>query len=134
MLGYAWNESYSVNVSRCDEQHKKLFSLLNGLHQAMSVGSSRSIIAPVIQELHAYAKTHFQTEETLMEKTSYPDLAKHRAQHLSFVAKVEQFEANLNEGAVVSIEVADFVRDWLVNHIKKTDRLYGPHLNGKGIH
>jgi hemerythrin len=134
MPGFVWNESYSVSVSRCDEEHKKLFLVLNALHQAMSVGSGGSVIVPVVQELQTYARTHFQNEETLMEKTGYPALANHRAEHSKFVAKVGKFQEDLEKDAPNSIEVARFLTDWLVTHIKKTDRLYGPHLNAKGIH
>ena len=30
-----WDESYSVRVAKCDEDHKKLFVLLNSVHEAM---------------------------------------------------------------------------------------------------
>jgi hemerythrin-like metal-binding protein len=128
-----WNDSYSVKVTCCDEEHKKLISLINSLHQAMSAGKGRSVIGPVIQELHNYVGSHFRNEEALMEKTGYPALAAHRGEHQKFVAQAVKFSDELEEGLAVPMEVIMFLRDWLVNHIQHTDRAYGPHLNARGI-
>jgi hemerythrin-like metal-binding protein len=130
----AWDQSYSVGVRQCDEQHQKLFSLLNGLHGAMSVGKGSSIIIPIVAELHNYTKTHFSTEEVLMQRTKYHALAAHRAEHQNFVKQVDQFQNHLENGRPVNtIEVMNFVRAWLSDHIQKSDRAYGPHLNASGI-
>jgi hemerythrin len=128
-----WNDSYSVKVGRFDEEHKKLVSLLNALHQAMAAGSGRAVMAPVIREMQNYAATHFQNEEKLMERTGYPALPSHRLRHDEFVAQVQKFSQDWEENRISTVEVIHFLRDWLLNHIQKTDRLYGPHLNAHGI-
>lgn len=68
-----WDESYSVKVSQCDVDHKKLFELINALHDAMSAGDRKSVVAQVIDELTDYATYHFATEEAMFEKTKYPN-------------------------------------------------------------
>jgi hemerythrin len=35
--------------------------------------------------------------------------------------------------ATVAMELMDFLKDWLVNHINGTDRKYVPFLKGKGV-
>jgi hemerythrin len=130
-----WNASYTVKVSRCDNDHKKLFSLINSLHDAMSTGKGAEVIQKVVEELVEYTKYHFSAEEALMEKTNYPDLAAHRLQHQEFVKKVNQFQQDLASGkGVQSISVAEFLNSWLTNHIKHTDQKYSAHLNANGIH
>src|SRR5271157_2886782 len=37
-----WDQSYSVSVKKLDEQHQKLFSLLNTLHEAMRQGKGQA--------------------------------------------------------------------------------------------
>jgi len=35
---------------------------------------------------------------------------------------------------VLSLEVMNFLKDWLMNHIQGSDKKYGPYLNSHGIH
>ncbi len=129
-----WNNSYSVKVSKCDEDHKKLFSLLNALHDAMKAGKGSQLIQQIVKDLADYTKYHFSQEEMLLRQTNYPDLVSHQAQHKAFVKKVEEFQSEMKGGNFSqSINVADFLRDWLANHIKKTDQQYSAHLNSNGI-
>lgn len=129
-----WDASYSVNVTRCDEDHKKLFSLLNDLHGAIKEGKGWEVIQQVVKDLADYTGYHFSQEEMLLSKTNYPDLTRHKAQHSFFVKKVEEFQSAVKDGDPSQpIEVTEFLKDWLVNHIKQTDRQYSAHLNANGI-
>jgi hemerythrin len=67
-----WNESYSVKVKQCDDDHKKLFSSLNALHEAMMAGKGADAVRQTLKELADYTRYHFASEESLMQKTSYP--------------------------------------------------------------
>lgn len=129
-----WDQSYSVKVIRCDEDHKKLFALINTLHDAMLAGKGRETIQQVVRELSSYTKFHFSAEEALLEKTNYPSLLPHRAQHQDFVKRVDQFQNDLAQGKNGnSIFVLEFLKDWLSKHIMQTDKKYSEHLNGKGV-
>lgn len=130
----AWDQSYSVKVQKCDDDHKKLFSMLNALHDAMKAGKGSQVVQQVVKEMADYTRFHFAREEGMLEKTNYPALAAHRAQHQEFVKKVEHFQHDLKEGRTAeSVAVVDFLRDWLTHHIKQTDRQYSSHLNAHGV-
>ncbi len=134
MALFVWDNSYSVKVQQCDNDHKKLFSLINDLNDAMMTGKGAQIIQRVIRQLADYTKYHFSAEEALLVRTKYAGLEMHRAQHREFVSKVEQFESDLKAGAIgQSVAVTAFLKDWLVNHIQQTDRQYSTHLNANGI-
>jgi hemerythrin len=130
----AWNASYSVNVASCDDDHKKLASLINSLQESMRAGKGAEVIQHVVEELSTYAEHHFSTEESMMEKTQYPDLASHRHEHQEFLNQIRQFQRDLAAGKFVSsLPVAAFLNDWFTNHIILTDQKYSTHLNANGI-
>jgi hemerythrin len=39
-----WSDKYSLNVAEIDEQHEKLFSLVNDMYDAMHAGKGTEII------------------------------------------------------------------------------------------
>ncbi len=134
MALFTWNDSYSVKVALCDQQHKKLFEIINQLADAMRVGKGNEIVSKTVGELLQYTRTHFQQEEALLKRANYPQLAPHQEQHKKFVADVEGLLKQTREGrAANSIQVLNLLRDWLVNHIQKTDKAYSDCLNAAGI-
>ena len=129
-----WDTSYSVNVKSCDEEHQKLFALINDLHTAMKSGKGRTILGDIVRELEKYTRTHFLAEEALLQRAQYPKLNEHRAQHGEFVARVQQFRNDVEIGVGGdSVAVLTFLRDWLAKHIKQTDKMYSTHLNAHGV-
>lgn len=129
-----WDASYSVKVDRCDQDHKKLFSMINSLHDAMLAGKGAEKLSQLVKQLSDYTKYHFAAEEAMLEKTNYPALAAHRGEHQTFVKQVQQFQQDLAEGkGGQTITVAVFLNDWLTKHIKQTDQKYSAHLNSKGV-
>lgn len=129
-----WEKKYSVGISKIDEQHMKLFSYINDLHDAMKNGKSKDILAGLINQLVNYTLTHFSLEEEYMSKYKYIDYLQHQKEHKAFVEKITAFrnDYNLTSG-VVSIELMNFLKDWLVKHVLGTDKKYVPFLMGKGV-
>jgi len=79
----------------------------------------------VIGALENYMLTHFSAEEALMLKANYDGYEEHRAEHNVFVVKVNDLKKRFNDGRLVlSLEVTQFIREWITNHIKKTDQQY----------
>ena len=129
-----WKNEYSVNIRQIDIQHKKLVELINDLHEAMSAGKAKDVLEKILGELVAYTKFHFSKEEELMEMAGYPGLLHHRLKHKELTGKVFQFQSDYHAGKFsISIEVMSFLKDWLINHIQKIDKEYGPFLNSHGI-
>lgn len=128
-----WDASYTVKVTRYDDDHKKLFLLLSGLHDAILAGRGAGMVQQVVDELADYATYHFWAEESMMEKTNYPELASHRLQHREFAKRLEQLQRDLAAGTGGTISVAVFLNDWVTAHIKQTDQQYSAHLNANGI-
>ncbi len=129
-----WNDSYSVNVKLFDGHHQHLFDLLNELHDAMRSGKGRHLVGGIVDRLADYADRHFDAEEAMMRNTGYPGMDAHVAQHQIYRRKVHDLERRFRTGSgAITHEVLDFLRDWLKEHIAKTDRGYGQHFNSRGV-
>jgi len=130
----SWSDSYSVGISSIDMQHKKLIGMINELHDAMAQGKGRDVMAGLVRNMASYALIHFSAEEKLMQDKGYPELSAHKAQHDAFKQKVSDFEAKVSGNKLgVTLEVMNFLKDWLSNHIMTIDKKYGPFLNERGV-
>jgi hemerythrin len=135
MASFAWDQSYSVRVEQLDDQHKGLFTTINELNEAMRTGHGKDVIGEVVDRLAVYTRTHFLREELLMQQCGYPRLAEHKAQHQALMASVEKYKRDLFEGRNPNtVEVLNFLRTWLTEHIRNSDKAYSDHLNAHGIH
>lgn len=134
MAIFAWNESYSVSVRQLDDQHKKLFEIINALAEATNSGKGDIAVRDTVEQLAVYTRTHFLQEETLMRRSGYPGLITHQAQHHKLMADVEQYKRALEEGRSAGpVSLLNFVRQWLVHHIRESDKAYSAHLNAHGV-
>ena len=131
-----WTEKLSVGVEVLDDDHKKLVGMVNELHDKMKAGHGKEALGKVLDELVNYTKFHFEREERLFAKTGYPAAFAHKQQHDDLTKQVLDVQTKYKGGAVatLSLDVMDFLRNWLVNHIQGSDQKYGPHLNAQGIH
>ncbi len=129
-----WEERYSVGIAQMDQHHQRLFDIINSLHEAMRAGKAKEIYTGIIAELLNYTKTHFAEEEKLMEKAAYTGLAEQKAAHAQFIKKVAEFDEKAKQGkSIITIEMSQFLAEWLKNHILIIDKKYQEPLIKKGI-
>jgi hemerythrin len=129
-----WNDAFSVNVKEIDAQHQHLFELVNNLHDAMLKGQGKTALATILDKLVEYTSVHFSTEEELMQRCGYIGLAGHKIEHDQFTQKTLDLKTRFDKGEIgLTLQVMDFLRDWLKNHINGTDKRYSTALNAKGV-
>ena len=59
----------------------------------------------------------------------YPELESHREEHQAFVTQTAYFIATYREGgASLKSDILLFLKEWLVEHIVKTDGAFGDYL------
>lgn len=134
MAIFKWDEKYSVKVHEMDDQHKRLFDLINQLHEAMHSGKGNAALAEILKGLKDYTITHFGAEEKYMEKIHYSGISEQKKQHLIFIKKIEEYVNDLESRKLgLSIEVLNFLRDWLINHIQLMDQKYSEDFQTHGI-
>jgi len=76
-----WNGKFSVQVAVLDEQHKKIFAMINDLDALRERKAEARVVGGVLVKLLDYAHHHFSTEENSMAEAGYPDLEAHRLEH-----------------------------------------------------
>jgi hemerythrin len=129
-----WNGSLSVGVQQIDNEHKKLVDLVNTLNDSMKTGKSKETLQNVFSELVDYTIKHFTNEEMLMQKVKYGNLAVHKREHDELTKKARVLKDDFIAGKMmISIEVRDFLKNWIINHIQKTDKLYTKAMNDNGL-
>ncbi|WP_043638612.1 bacteriohemerythrin [Desulfovibrio sp. TomC] len=129
-----WDESLATGLSEVDRQHQVLVRMICDLHEAMRTGKGKAQLQAIIEELGNYTVEHFGYEEKLMEKYKYPGYLNHRKEHTTFVDKVIAFGNDFRENrAAVTTEIMNFLKNWLVGHIKGTDQKYAPFFLERGV-
>ncbi len=122
-------EQYGTDVDVCDDQHKRLFDLLNSLHASVP-GGDKASIGKALDALIAYVVEHFEDEEKLMRAKDYAAYDAHKAIHDKLIATCADLQKKFHAGeAEINEDTTAFVKDWLDNHIPKLDRAYAPTLN-----
>ncbi len=83
-----WNHACSVDIRAMDDQHGILMDTMNELRLALVGGCGREQICELLDRLIEFTRMHFFSEEQLMEQTSFPGLAGHRAEHHRMLAEM----------------------------------------------
>ncbi len=134
MALFEWNNELSVNVAEIDGQHKQLIGMINNLNEAMKQGKGKDALEKTLTDLFSYAQKHFATEENYFTKFGYPQAAAHKAKHTAFVEKIYDFKEEYHSGKLMlTLDVMNFLKDWLRSHIQGEDKKYGPFFNQKGL-
>lgn len=129
-----WKEEYSVGIESIDKDHQKLLNLINQFQTAVNYRTGEQFEKEALEAVVDYTITHFKREEDLLEKYEFPGFAEHKAQHQKMIQQVENCMAKHSEERQQSMQYgADFLRDWLINHINGTDKEYSQFLRDKGV-
>lgn len=131
-----WNESLSVGVDVLDEEHRKMVDMLNEIYDSMRRSKGPRVMHALFDKMLAYSYAHFKHEEALFDETDFPGAAAHKKEHEDLTAQLAELQKKIktNPNAGPSIEVINYLRKWLVDHIQGSDQDYSAHLKEHGIH
>lgn len=129
-----WNDELSIGINSVDEQHKKLVNIINTLNDALADGKANDVLVNIFDELTEYTAKHFGYEEDMFAQHGYVEAAAHKKEHEALITQVKKLQDKMNAGDfMISLEVMVFLKEWLINHILKTDKAYAPFLIAKGV-
>jgi len=128
-----WKQEYETGIVTLDKEHQGLVQQINALFEAVRDKRGSEVYSDVVAMLVTYVLEHFAHEEKLMQEYQFSGLAEHQHKHEKLVIAVKKLTA---EDAVrdecAARELLNFLRTWLLEHIVKVDREYGPYIESRG--
>jgi hemerythrin len=119
-----WSDEYCTGIAKVDDQHKKLFQMVNEFEKDIREGKGERAYRAALVFLSGYVKNHFGFEEKCMEEHRCPMAETNHNAHQKFLATFKSFEEKLGKEGFTWENLRDLhttVEDWLVSHICKVD-------------
>ncbi|MCK5446326.1 MAG: hemerythrin family protein, partial [Rhodospirillaceae bacterium] len=121
-----WDERLSIDKGVIDEDHQKLIEIINRFLKKDGKYESAQELVDILDELDAYTIEHFRNEENLQRISGFPDRDTHYNEHLRLTCTLEKLreEVRPTGGSYVNVmgeKVGNFLREWLFDHIFKSD-------------
>jgi len=124
-----WNDALSTGYRPMDADHMRLAELVNELHDNLLAGSSMTLIEAGFHRIARHTANHFRHEERLMAESSFPDSLNHTLAHQQLETQIADLLRQVDAGEpVFTLELVEFLRNWLLNHILSMDKKLGEHL------
>ncbi len=126
-----WKDKYLTNVESIDKQHKLLVEQLN-LTYKFYLENELETATDALERFVITIRNHFAAEEALMENKEYPATEEHKTLHFKLLHQLEKLYGFIRDDkAVLNMEVFDFLKSWLIDHIVRSDQELGNFLNSK---
>jgi len=122
-------------VTLIDQQHQELVSMLNRLNDAVKNNESREDIYRIIDDVIAFTRLHFATEERLMIQSGYTEIEWHKDKHKELIQDALHLKGKL---AYVGEEMfTDWFNHWpfarVLAHIQYADKQFEDQLLQSGM-
>ncbi|HTH15296.1 MAG TPA: bacteriohemerythrin [Magnetospirillum sp.] len=129
-----WTDEYKLGIPVIDREHRELLDVCNEFLDAVQHGEPIPRLAAILDRMLLLTRAHFVGEERMLDRHGYPGLAAHKAEHDHLLVQAEALKARYldvsqeEELRHLTMETADFLQTWLLDHIRTNDRPYRPFL------
>ncbi|OEF96591.1 bacteriohemerythrin [Desulfuribacillus alkaliarsenatis] len=134
-----WKEKYKIGVSVIDQQHEELFGRVSSFIQTVqhkgNWDDKLDKVKETMEFMQEYVIFHFDDEEAYQEKIGYPDMEKHKQEHVKFKEAVGKYAVRLEEEGYTEELVQEFsgkLMTWLILHVAATDQKLGEYAQKQG--
>lgn len=120
-----WTPDLATGIRQIDLQHQELIEIINEFEAALEAGDDGRAMDDLLPRLAAYVAFHFATEEAMVPGVpgGASHKALHTAQHKDFSGRVMKLKAmSGHELRFEMLTMLDYLKQWLVDHIMKTDK------------
>ncbi|RLA03185.1 MAG: hypothetical protein DRQ47_05620 [Gammaproteobacteria bacterium] len=114
-------------------QHKELIKISQTLTSLLEAEaeSNHDEFIDALEQLLDFSTSHFVAEERLMYIRGYPQIEEHKIAHNDFLTKIVPLISRVTHHVSGSHEeVAQFLADWLENHVFTEDKKLEQFLKG----
>jgi hemerythrin len=126
-----WSPDLSVGIDFIDADHQKLMELLTEVHNLVGAGQVQ-VAVEKLDELIDFSRQHFHLEERLMDESNYSDFVHHKQLHGDLLQEVGELRQHLaGADKKVGYEIMEFLKAWLIRHIRESDKDLGGFLERK---
>ena len=114
-----WNPRLETCDVQINQQHKRLFALVNQLIHATDSTQARDSTRRLLDYLDA----HFAYEEATMEHGNYPDALEHRRDHIQLGSKLRFLQKKQPDmpPALYKFQLVAVFKEWMNHHIPEHD-------------
>jgi len=129
-----WSDEYKLGLPAIDAEHQDLLAICNEFLEFAQADCAPSLLATVLDRMVMRTRAHFVAEERMLDRHGYPDLVVHKAEHDRLLAQADtlrrRFAAENQQDGLrqLTLETAEFLQSWLLDHIRTNDRPYRPFL------
>ncbi len=88
-LKYSFFEEYLVGHDQIDDDHIKLFAVMNGISQTIDEGDT-ALCQTLFTSFYKLAEEHFHNEELILKDQNYPDLERHIKYHQKLLTDAKE--------------------------------------------
>jgi len=124
-MALEWSDDlYSTGYGEIDNDHRKVFGILNDLLESLRTKGFNSTMADSLTLLEKLTIEHFRKEEKLMEETQCIVCDQNRRAHLQFEKKLRTYLGGFQRDAdnrESLMGFLDFTAGWFTDHIQKAD-------------
>ncbi len=125
-----WQAAYELGIPSIDGDHRMLVNKLNHFVSRSQSAAATSELHVILGELTAEIAAHFKHEEDLLERSDFPLLASHAAEHEKLIQQISHFRESYEntEFGELSSDATQFLRRWLLDHLTEHDLPCAPYL------
>lgn len=113
-------KNYKTGISEIDRQHAEWLEIIQSFND---LADSTEELKIVVVKMYKYARMHLKYEEKFMENIHFPDLVKHKREHLYLDSLVSNLFIKTFKGEELSSStLLDEITGWLVEHVMGSDQ------------
>jgi hemerythrin len=127
-----WREQLRVGNNIIDEDHKYLIEIINRVEVCLTKKDMPALKAE-LNRLHEYSLLHFDREEKIAIAVGYEQTPGLHQSHQALMEKLVKMQSDFvsaeqSWSPELTQGFADFLRNWLIDHVIKEDLLMKPIL------